>query len=73
MSVFSTIKGLVDKINEHTRLLKDYNEDIEEILDRLDVLDEEAGEEGELEQPTGETVPSSEEEEIDEEALKLEE
>ena len=71
MSVFSTIKGLVDKINEHTRLLKDYNEDIEEILNRLDDLDEELTEAEELEQPD---VPSSEEEElIDEEALKLEE
>ena len=70
MSVFSTIKGLVDKINEHTRLLKDYNEDIEEILNRLDDLDEEVKEAEELEQPD---VPSSEEEEIDEDALKLEE
>ena len=73
MSIFSVVKSLIGKVNEHTQLLKDYNADIEDILDRLEALDEEvkAAEldpesEGLTEEPS-----TTSEEETDEEALKL--
>ena len=72
MSVYSVIKSLVAKVNEHSEYIKESDEELTDILDRLDLL-EDSFEEGNLETaaeqaPAGEPVPSSSEED---EELKL--
>lgn len=39
MSLFSAVRKIVAKVNEHTEFLKGVNEDFNGVLDRLDALE----------------------------------